>query len=412
MIDKQPLPGLEEEALLRLSGLKPLLGAAEALPAVTNPWRFVWLANEHGVCAFVQRNMQALKMAGILPPGECQWLRNMAFKAMIRNSFITDAMTKAAAILNEEGIVPVLIKGIALEQTVYEGRGLRPTTDADIVLPADECLKAWELLLENGFTAAPQKSRLHRKILMHTGKHLPLLQKGGFSLEIHHSLFDGKNERFTAIMLNESREIKTSSPKPMNYGDLIPCEGEPPDLGKHTEATEEPVEARVGIPPPALHLLCLVNQLGKFEEEGSSQLRFYNDLAAMIAYYGAEETISRALMYASSTPLSGMLKDKLALLHRYMEVELPPEYYFVPTQRAESEFLTSLAKPRETVPPDKKAAYRKTLKSVNGSHRKCLYLLGDIFPSVSYMKSRYGKKSAFAVLPRYLVRSGRLFRLI
>jgi hypothetical protein len=378
------IPFPEEAALLTLSGLQPLPGAAEALAAVVNPGRFVWLANEHGVAAFVLRNITALQLTEMLASTEYQNLRNMSFKSVARNSFINESLKEATTILNEASLVPVLLKGCALELTVYDKGGLRPMTDADILLPAEVSLKAWQLLQDRGYMALPLKSPLHRLIIMHTGKHLPSLIKGGFSLEIHHSLFSGSDERLTASIIEESTLV-------------YPGDGEP---------------GRERVPPPALHFLYLVAHLAKHEEEGHSQLRLYNDLAAMIDHYGAEETAGRALHHSAAVNLEGILKDKLGLLRRYMGVNMPPEYQFEPSAAAAERFMAMLQKPKDNTPQDRKALYREKVRSVPGLHRKLLFLLGDILPSFTFMKKRYSKKSVLAILPYYLLRPGKLLWLL
>ena len=122
-------------ALLQLSGLRPLPGAGVALSEVVAAGlaeRFVWLVNEHGVAAFVQKNIADAGLKEVLPPTLYQGLRNQTFKSIARNSFIMTAMRDAAKVLSAAGMVPVLLKGTALELSVYGESGLRPMSDADI----------------------------------------------------------------------------------------------------------------------------------------------------------------------------------------------------------------------------------------------------------------------------------------
>ena len=106
----------------------------------------------------------------------------------------------------------VLLKGMALEHTVYGAKGLRQMTDTDILVREEVGMKSWLLLQKNGFTPHNIKSPLHNKILPQIGKHFPTLLKNGYpvltegntyrpqkrvSVEIHTRLFDepGKNEK-------------------------------------------------------------------------------------------------------------------------------------------------------------------------------------------------------------------------
>ena len=208
MNSKRIMIGSEERALLLLSGLRALPGAGEALAEIDSPESFVWLANEHGVAGFVKRNLKESGLTDVLPSTEYQNLRNQSFKSIARNAFIMAALDEAALLMNGGGIVPVLLKGTALEVTVYEKSGLRPMTDADILLPKDNCLRAWNMLKAAGFESLPYKSPLYKLIPLHIGKHLPSLIKGGFSLEIHHSLFERRGEVLTDSIIAQSSGLR------------------------------------------------------------------------------------------------------------------------------------------------------------------------------------------------------------
>ncbi|MBE0676607.1 MAG: nucleotidyltransferase family protein, partial [Bacteroidales bacterium] len=464
----QPLPvGTEERALLMLGGLNPHAGATEALAGVERMERFIWLANEHGVAAFVKKNIDEAGLVRLLLLSDYQTLRNQSFRSVARNSFIMTATFDAVRLLNEAGFTPVLLKGTALELTVYNNGGLRPMTDADILLPAAECLPAWKLLQGSGFEALPLKSPLHRLILMHTGKHLPSLIKGGFSIEIHHSLWGGKTGMEEELVQRSALRVQRSgdnnsisaevvekfsdgsapansaatndsifvSPEGMNnHSDgstpsksaattdsiFLSPEGInnhstgalPQDSSAESESGQAPGSVRFLIPPPGLHFLYLVAHLAKHELDSHSQLRLYNDLSAMLLHYGPGKLIGEAMERAPSIGMVEELRNKLGLLHKYMGVDLPVEYRFEPSAEAESSFLFFLSSPKANKPLNKEKMYRMTLSSIPGIHRKLIFLAGDIFPGFRFMKKRYGKASALSVLPYYFIRPGKLLWLL
>jgi hypothetical protein len=245
--------GAEERALLLVSGVRAGAGAAEALAAVSNWERFLWLVNEHGVAGFVKRNLAETGMSGLVPSTVFQRLRNQAFKSIARNAFIMTALDEATVVLNGAGIVPVLLKGTALEKREYGNSGLRPMTDADVLLPADECLRGWRVLQAAGFEPLPFKSPLYKLIPMHVGKHLPSLIKGGFSLEIHHSLF------WAAGVRRPASGGKGDAAAPQHDGGM-----------------------KYKVLPAGMHFLYLVSHLSKHELNCESQLRLYNDLAVVL----------------------------------------------------------------------------------------------------------------------------------
>ncbi len=396
MTSERIIIGPEERALLLLSGMKPLQGARDALGAITSPERFVWLANEHGVAGFVRENLKASDLTCMLPLTEYQRLRTQAFKSIARSTFIMTALIDAVRLLNAAGIVPVLLKGTALEMTIYGNSGLRPMTDADILVPPEDAMRAWTLLKDAGYNALPFKSPLYKLIPLHTGKHLPSLIRNGFSLEIHHSLFWQKAEDVTELILEQSEESGAQSAERRVQG-----------TGRQPEPP-----AKFKIPPPGLHFLYLISHLVKHELNNDSQLRLYNDLTEVLRHYGAATTIDTAMKYAVMAGLQSEVRTKLAILNKYLGVDLPIGTHYELPASGEAKFLRFLACPKNNPPENRKAFYKETIRAVPGLHRKLIYVAGDIFPGISFMKRRYGKRTILGVIPYYLYRLGKLTWLL
>ncbi len=116
-------------------------------------------------------------------------LDNARMKTLVRNTWLTKQWKEVNRILSEAGIKHILLKGMALEHTVYGSKGLRQMSDNDILIKKEEALRAWTILQSHGFIPEIIKSPLHRKIISETGKHLPALRKEGYSVEIHIRLF-------------------------------------------------------------------------------------------------------------------------------------------------------------------------------------------------------------------------------
>jgi hypothetical protein len=67
-------------------------------------------------------------------------------------------------------------------------------------------------------------------------------------------------------------------------------------------------------------------------------------------------------------------------------------------------FVFFLKNPKGNPPPGKGQKYLYNLREVKGIHRKALYLLGEIFPTIEFMKKRYNCKSTVTALLHYLSR--------
>ena len=171
--------------------------------------------------------------------------------SLSRNAFNTEAMGEVLRLLNGENIKTVLLKGLALELSVYGNSGLRQMTDVDILISREQCMKARNILMSNGYVSLPVKSVFHKLIIADTGKHLPSLIKNGTSVEIHHELFGGRKNVLTRMLYENSYEIEIKGEKAY-------------------------------IPQPQIFFLYLVRHLYLHEMNNESQLRLYTDLVVLI----------------------------------------------------------------------------------------------------------------------------------
>src|SRR5450759_4479599 len=92
-------------------------------------------------------------------------------------------MGEVLRLLNGENIKTVLLKGLALEFSVYGNAGLRQMSDVDVLISREQCIEARKLLISNGYVSLPVKSVFHELIIADFGKHLPSLIKNGTSVE-------------------------------------------------------------------------------------------------------------------------------------------------------------------------------------------------------------------------------------
>jgi hypothetical protein len=178
--------------------LSKLIGEVEDWPEM------VKLINAHGIIALATYN---IKEAGLVKeiPGEAMTvLENGYMQSVVRNSWLTERWKEVNTILSGAGIKHVLLKGMALEHTLYGSKGLRQMTDNDILIRKEEALAAWYLLQQYDFTPGTLKSPLHKKIITEIGKHLPVLTKDGYSVDIHYRLFNKAeaNKILTSIIDN------------------------------------------------------------------------------------------------------------------------------------------------------------------------------------------------------------------
>jgi len=176
----------EEILLMRLCRLEfsdEQIKKIMALTAVVADWNyFSSLANAHGVAALVYHNLEKHILLTGIPEEVVTFLKGALMRSMSRNAFNTEAMGEVLRLLNGENIKTVLLKGLALEFSVYGNAGLRQMSDVDVLISREQCMRAREVLISNGYISLPVKSVLHKLILADTGKHLPSLIKNGTSI--------------------------------------------------------------------------------------------------------------------------------------------------------------------------------------------------------------------------------------
>jgi hypothetical protein len=295
-------------------------------------WRkLVELLNAHGIIALAAYNIKEACMEKIVPADSMAILENGYLQSVVRNTWLTAHWKEVNNILSNAGIKHVLLKGMALEHTIYGSQGLRQMTDNDILVKREDCLRAWSILQQNGFSHKPVKSALYKKLLIDIGKHLPELYKDGYAVEIHHQLFKS-DDTDTPDLVDTSVEI--------NIGDT-----------------------KAWILSDDMQMKHLVSHFERHALEGNAQIRQYADII---------------------------------LLDKNSKVVMADTFITDPHQKSNKAY--------------RKAAYIKSYRSVPERYR-LRFLIGDIFPSVNWMKGRYKCGSLKAVF-YYPLRIGKLRWLI
>ena len=387
---KNELEIRNEEILLlglcRLSFSKAQTGKIGEMVKGVSDWDyFESLANEHGVVALVFHNLEKLGFLPQVPEKIAATLNNGLMLSLSRNAFHTSVISEVLKILNEENIKTVLLKGLALELLVYGNSGLRQMTDIDILLDRSNHKKARKILMENGYVSLPIKSLFHLPIKAYSGKHLPSLVKNGASIDIHLELFGGKKNILTKLLYKNSSEIRIN------------------DQYAH-------------IPRPQLFFLYLVKHLYSHELNNESQLRLYTDLVVLIEKYRDEIINYDLLTYAARAGLSQILAWHLEPLRDLWGITFPDwvddfiEKWYNPDSI--NKFVFFLKSPKKNVTSGNALVYKKIIHEIPGLHRKILYVLGDLFPTLTFMKKRYKCNSKLKALLYYPHRLGKILWLV
>lgn len=295
--------------------------------------KLVALINAHGIIALAAYNIKEAGLEKQIPEDSMAILENGYIQSIVRNTWLAERWNEVNTILGNAGIKHVLLKGMALEHTLYDAKGLRQMNDNDILVKRKDAVKARALLLDNGFSQELIKSSLHKKIMLETGKHLPCLYKNGYAVEIHHKLFNNLTKLFDfEDPVDSAVQVTIGNTKAW----ILSKEFQSAHLSDHFKRH-----------------IC----------EGIGQLRQYADI---------------------------ILFDKTS------KVEFPDNFIINPNQENDTIF--------------RKTAYKINIKCIDSRYR-FRYIVGDIFPSIKWMKERY-RCSALSVFLYYPHRLGKLWWLV
>jgi len=372
-------------ALCRLEFSDEKLNKIRSLISLVSDWnKFRVLANSHGVAALAGYNLEKLNLLTGIPEEVVAYFKNARMISLSRNAFNTEAMGEVLGLLNKENIKTVILKGLALENSVYGSPGLRQMSDVDVLINRDKCIHARDILISKGFVSLPVKSVFHESIMPYFGKHLPSLIKNGMSVEIHHELFGERDNALTNILYDSSYEVEIKGEK-------------------------------AWFPRPQIFFLYLVKHLWQHEMNNESQLRLYTDLVVLIEKHYDEILNPGLLKYASTQEMTVILASHLKMLKDFWGIEFPTDINdFIEKWYARDStqnFIFFLGSPKNNPPLDRPGVYRRIIRDIPGFHRKFLFVLGDIFPTISFMKNRYKCESTLKVLFYYPHRAGKVLWL-
>lgn len=340
-------------------------------------WKlFASLAVRHGVAALVWQNITDLGMAGHVPVTEKTLLEGLRFKAIARVSWITEAAAGITALLEKEGIKVVLLKGLALEHTVYGSRGLRQMSDADLLVAPSDALRARNILVREGFRSMPLKSPLYRHIILDLGNHLPELHRGGISVDLHYRLFGPEGGEMVVRAIEESEMT----------GRLF------------------------RVLPPMTSFLALVSHIYKHEVKGEFQLRLWTDIFLLLERYGQRILADGLPAAADEAGISAEARIVLTVMEQVWGVAIPE---VMRAQSSEEQakadrFLSDLAHPGNIEPASQREMFKRNLVALRSTRKKIIFILGDVFPSLGFMKKRYGCRSSLGAVLYYPHRLGKL----
>jgi len=217
------------------------------------------------------------------------------------------------------------------------------------------------------------------------GNHLPELHRSGISVDVHFSLFGPHARRITQQALNFPGEVDIRDKK-------------------------------YSILPPGVAFLSMIEHLKKHENKGEFQLRLYTDIYLLLNNNQTEILTGYLLSEAKEAGIEPDVERVLQIMRGIFGVEIPESFLNCNNKgNLIDKFFNYLDKPGNAESLSQRERYSITLRSLHGIRRKLIFITGDLFPSVQFMKNRYGCSTWFGCLINYPHRLGKLiwiFRIL
>jgi hypothetical protein len=152
------------------------------------------------------------------------------------------------------------------------------------------------------------------------------------------------------------------------------------------------------------------------EINNESQLRLYTDLVVLLEKYHDEIITYDLLSYAAKAGMSEILAWRLEPLRDLWGITFPAwiddfiDKWYNPDSI--NKFVFFLKSPKKNANTNNRSNYRKTIKEIPGLHRKLLFILGDLIPTLTFMKERYKCSSRLEAILYYPHRLGKILWLV
>ncbi len=122
----------------------------------------------------------------LMPDEEFQKIRKSYYYTLTRGTLMYQVLKKTMEVLKANGIDAIVLKGAYLAEALYKDVGLRLFSDIDLLVKEEQANRAFDLLLNAGFTQAKKADQMLEFLVKNMNyEHLPQLVYKGISIELH-----------------------------------------------------------------------------------------------------------------------------------------------------------------------------------------------------------------------------------
>ncbi len=329
-------------------------------------------AERHGLASLVYWHTRQGQFS--IPQPLFEQFKQAYLATLARNRIFYNELERVVSALTGRGIAVVLLKGAVFARMLYEDIGLRPMSDLDILVRKTDIPQVVSLLKGNGYIEPVlHQSELLKQDVTHD-VHLRQSQPPYVDIEVHWLLVGG--ERF-----------RQKTDMDWFWQRIVPFEGW--SEGVYTLS-------------PTAHLLYLCGHLGFQHGLGNIGLLWLVDIRRFLAKYEHvidwEEFVAGAKHHLWSAAAYYTFRE----VQNYF-LQAPPEAVL-----EQLSFQMTSEEERQVLALSRMAPSRVGLAWIQFQQlsraAKLRNIIGRLFPSLAFMRQRYGFRSNWQAILGYPIR--------
>lgn len=338
-------------------------------------WKlFLLQANTNSIPQLVYHHLSHQTLRELVPPDILKQLKQKYYGNTARNLHLWAETQSIVRAFEQEKIQVILLKGIALAETVYHDIGLRQMNDIDLLLRDKDIPSGMKILHQLNYQSVPKKTQFVEDLRL---DHQNSFYKDSFLVELHwdivslHSIYTADIEALwnrSQLITIDKRQVRIFSTEDM----LI-------HLGLH---------------------------LHKHINTREIRLSWLTDIAAILWQNKATIDWPAFIRTIEKYEIQWPMYCVLSLAEEFLNAPLSPyvqklrKNYNYDTCR--KKFILLLKNQSHKYMASSNVDYRKKLKMIKGTSRKIRYVLGVFFPSQQFIRQSYHPHSAMAVAWAYV----------
>ncbi|MBT3209660.1 MAG: nucleotidyltransferase family protein [Bacteroidetes bacterium] len=297
-----------------------------------------------------------------LPIEIAEYFKKQYYATLAKNTLIYNKLDEIISEFRKEDIELVLLKGCLLAETVYNDIGQRPMGDFDILIEKKNLEKSYIILTKLGYKKLHNKNEFIEKLqLTYNYGYVKDMQL----LELHWDLLPPHCIHSINIddFFSTKQKIKISNSETYMFA-------------------------------PEFLLIHLCLHLSRNFGAGGVRLCWYVDIKKTSEIFKSTINWDVLLEKSNTFSITNIVLSHLFIAYKYFDTEIPAHLFANKNfNNVEQLFLKlySLGVQKKLAKTD--LSYYKKVMHIEGFLNKIRFLMGNLFPSVDYIKSKYSIKS-------------------